>query len=71
MEKLTITIKDDSKLRQVLNFLNKLDFVEVHRDISSSKSKAKKHDIFGSAGMWKNREVDANQLREDAWKRKS
>lgn len=69
MEKLTLTIKDDSKLIHVLNFLRQLDFVEVERAVPKPKKQAKKHDIFASAGMWKNREIDANQLREEAWNR--
>ena len=69
MEKLTLIIKDDSKLVHVLNFLRQLDFVEVERAVPKLKKQTKKHDIFASAGMWKNREIDANQLREEAWSR--
>jgi hypothetical protein len=69
MEKITLTIKDDSKLSFFLKLLKQLDFVEVHDVSPGRKSKPKEHDFFASAGLWKNRDIDADKLRENAWKR--
>ena len=71
MEKLTLTIKDDSKLIYLVNFLQQLDFVEVKRHKSVKPTSTEKYDFFASAGLWKGREIDAKQLREKAWRRNS
>ena len=71
MEKLTATVKDDSKLLYLVNFLQQIDFVEVKRHKSVKSTSAKKYDFFASAGLWKNREIDAKELREKAWRRNS
>ena len=71
MEKLTLTVKDDSKLLYLLDFLQQLDFVEVKRHKPAKSASTKKYDFFASAGLWKGREIDAKQLREKAWRRNS
>ncbi|WOK08090.1 hypothetical protein RT717_05515 [Imperialibacter roseus] len=69
MEKLTLTVKDDSKLLYLVNFLQQLDFVEVKRHKPIKSTSPKKYDFFASAGLWKGRAIDAKRLREKAWKR--
>jgi len=71
MEKLTLTVKDDSKLQYLVNFLQQLDFIEVKRHKSVKVMPTKKYDFFASAGLWKDREIDAKELRKRAWKRNS
>ena len=68
MEKIILTIKDGRKLRFLMELLKQFDFEK-----SSSKSKIsdKKHDLFASAGMWKNREINSEELRKRAWKKAS
>ncbi|OGU91525.1 MAG: hypothetical protein A2475_01050 [Ignavibacteria bacterium RIFOXYC2_FULL_35_21] len=68
MESLYITVKDSSKKRFLIDLLNKLDFVKING--KTKKRKNGKHDIFMSAGMWKNRSIDADELRKQAWKLK-
>ncbi len=70
MEKITLTVKDDSKLQFFLKLLKQFDFVEVEKS-SKRRSAIRKHDLFASAGMWKNREINGAELREKAWKRAS
>jgi hypothetical protein len=67
MEKITLTIKDDRKKGFFLELLKQLDFIEVQ---TVKEEKTKKYDFFASAGLWKGRDINANQLREQAWKRK-
>ena len=70
MENITLTVKDDSKLSYLLNFLRQFDFVEVKRHgLEQEGVKSKHYDFFSSAGMWKNRKIDAVELRKKAWKR--
>ncbi|UXP33668.1 hypothetical protein N6H18_06840 [Reichenbachiella agarivorans] len=69
MEKLTLIVKDESKLMLLVNFLKELDFVDVER-VKKKAEKRATHDIFSSAGMWSGRDIDAKELREKAWKRR-
>ncbi len=69
MGKIILTIKDDSKLSFFLKLMKQLDFVEVDKASFKQKSTSKKYDFFASAGLWKNREVNADELRKQAWER--
>lgn len=69
MEKITLTIKDDSKLSFFLKLMKQLDFVEVDKSSLKRKSRVGKYDFFASAGLWKDRDIKATELRENAWKR--
>lgn len=66
MQKITLTVKDDSKINFFLELIKQFDFIEVQR---SAKNKADDYNFFASAGLWKDRNIDSNQLREKAWKR--
>jgi len=70
MKKITLTIKDNSKLHFFLELLKQFDFVEITKNSTKSK-KAAKYDLFASAGMWKNRNIDSQELRAKAWQRAS
>ena len=68
MGQLILNIKDNSKLSFFLQLIKQFDFVEV---VTVKKKKAtSKYDFFNSAGLWENREVDAKELRKQAWDRK-
>jgi hypothetical protein len=66
MQKITLTVKDDSKIKFFLELIKQFDFIEVQR---SAKSKTDTYDFFASSGLWKDRKIDGNQLRGQAWKR--
>ena len=68
MEKITLTIKDDNKLKFFLELLKQFDFIEIQKS-SSKRKKATKHDLFASAGIWKDRNINAQEIREKAWQR--
>jgi hypothetical protein len=69
MEKIVLKIKDTSKLSFFLKLLNQLDFVEVDQTSIKKKSTTKNYDFFASAGLSKNRDINADELRKNAWKR--
>jgi len=69
MKKISLTIKDDSKLHFFLKLIKQLDFVEVDKSSIKKKSVSKKYDFFESAGLWKNRDIDSQKLRKEAWKK--
>ncbi|MCK4664212.1 MAG: hypothetical protein KAT68_15190 [Bacteroidales bacterium] len=68
MEQLILNIKDSSKLSFLIQLIKQLDFVEVEK--IKKKKASVKYDFFNSAGLWANREVDAKELRKQAWNRK-
>ena len=69
MEKITLTIKDDSKLGLFLKLMKQLDFVEVDTTSIKRKCRDEKYDFFASAGLWKDRDINAKELQKSAWKR--
>jgi hypothetical protein len=68
MEKITFTIKDPTKKSFLLELLKQFDFIEIQRS-KKEKANTDPYDFFASAGLWRDREVNAAQLREKAWKR--
>lgn len=68
MEKITLTIRDKTKVNFIVELLNQFKFVELPK---SSNNKKSKQSFFSSAGLLKNRDISAKKLREDAWKRVS
>jgi len=68
MEKITLTIRDKTKVNFIMELLNQFKFVELPKFSNNKKSK---QSFFSSAGLLKNRDISAKKLREDAWKRGS
>lgn len=50
-----------------MELLSQLDFV-VLPDVEQKELESD-YDFFASAGLWENRDVDAESLRRSAWKR--
>ncbi|RLD57881.1 MAG: hypothetical protein DRJ05_08990 [Bacteroidetes bacterium] len=67
MEQLILNIKDSSKISFLMQLIKQLDFVEVKK--AKKKKTSAKYNFFDSAGLWANREVDAKELRKQAWNR--
>jgi len=67
MQKITLTIKDDKKVNFLMELLEQFDFIEINK---SGQKKDEDYNFFASAGLWKNREIDAEKLRRQAWQRK-
>ncbi|MFH1051482.1 MAG: hypothetical protein V1779_11205 [bacterium] len=65
MEQISLSIKDDSKTKFLIDLLKQLDFVEFTIE---KKDVKKKYNFFKSAGLWKNRNIDGETLRKQAWK---
>lgn len=66
MKKITLRIKDDKKTGFLMQLLEELDFIEIQK---SEQGLDEAYDFFASAGMWKGRDIDAIELRKQAWKR--
>jgi hypothetical protein len=67
MEQLVLNIKDKSKLSFLMQLIRQLDFVEI--DKVKKKKTTSEYDFFASAGLWENRDIDAKELRKQAWNR--
>lgn len=68
MEKVILNVKDKSQLQKLFDAIKKFDFVEVW-SAPNKPTVSKNHDIFESAGMWKDREINVQALRKEARKR--
>lgn len=66
MKKITLTIKDDKKINFLMELLRQFDFIEIQK---SEEKKNEDYDFFASAGLWKDRKINAEQLRSQAWQR--
>jgi hypothetical protein len=70
MEQITIQVNDRDKAQVLINFLKTLDFVE---NVSSAdllvadNGVSDTTDFFALAGVWAEREITLQSLREKAW----
>jgi len=67
MEKYVLKLKDISKKEFLLQLLKQLDFIEFKVEQSPEKG-TEEHDIFKSAGLFADRDIDAKTLRNEAWR---
>ncbi|MFM9948324.1 MAG: hypothetical protein ACKV1O_10335 [Saprospiraceae bacterium] len=68
MEKFILTLKDNSKRQFLLELLTQLDFVELKTVLPKKEQRTEEYDFFKSAGLFAGRDVDADQLRKQAWR---
>lgn len=70
MEQITIQVKNKQKARALIKFLKALDFIE---DVTASEisltepSKVSEKDFFAMAGVWAERDVTLDSIRQKAW----
>ena len=70
MDKILIDIKDKSKAHIVVDLLKELSFIEF-REIGKANKIGKDSDFRELFGIWKDREVTIDDLRQKAWQRKT
>ncbi|RCW29104.1 hypothetical protein [Marinilabilia salmonicolor] len=72
---ITINIKNKKAL-SILKSLEDINFIEVEGQVNNvstekkDKHKTDKNAFFALQGLWKNRDVDIDVIRNKAWKRK-
>ena len=73
MEQITIQVSDRRKARVLKDFLKSLDYVEkitiANLRIPAS-ARTKKSDFFVMAGIWADRDITLETLRQSAWPRR-
>ncbi len=68
MQRLVLTIKDDSKSKTLVDLLHELAYVEVEEQ-ETVKVHTHKPNIRKLFGIWKGRDISRETIREKAWKR--
>lgn len=69
MQRITLKVKED-KLSFFMELIKQLDFIEIQKVVKKeTKKDAGEYNFFDSAGLWKGRDIDAQQLRDQSWKR--
>ncbi len=76
MEKISIQVKDAEKADLLVQFLRGLDFVEnvSRNDLPSAESlsiKDRADEFFALAGIWAEREISLETIRQKAWPKRS
>lgn len=64
---ITLNIKNESKKESFLNFLATLDYIEI-KSKEEKKHNPKKNKFNEFAGLWENKNIDIQIIREKAWK---
>jgi len=65
---ITLRVKNKSKFDRLLALIRDLDYVEIlKKDQGDMDKKVSSDDFFALAGIWKDRNISAKELREKAW----
>ena len=64
---ITLYIKNESKKESFLNFLSTLDYIEI-KSQEEKKPNSKKDKFNEFAGLWENKDINIQTIREKAWK---
>ncbi len=70
MSKILIDIKDKSKENIVVSLLRELSFIEF-KEFRKTNKTGKTSDFRKLFGIWKDRKVKFDDLRQKAWQRKT
>jgi hypothetical protein len=65
---LSLNIKNESISKKILDFLSSFQKEDVQIKTISDKSD-NKDSLSSFAGIWKDRDIDVNSIRESAWKK--
>jgi hypothetical protein len=68
MNQLIITIADQEKAKMLSEMLKALDFVISVETFEDNDNTPQEKDFFNLAGLWENRDVSAESIRQEAWK---
>ena len=68
--KIVINITDNKKGKTLIEFLKELSFVNLDKinDDKKINNNEKIDDFYKLFGIWKNREITKESLRESAWR---
>ena len=68
---ITLDIKNESMKDSFLNFIKTLDYIDIKNDNKeNTKVSIDNKDKFSQfIGMWENRDISLESIRESAWKR--
>lgn len=65
---ITLDIKNESKKESFLNFLSTLDYIEIKSQEEEKQPNSKKDKFNEFAGLWENKDINIQTIREKAWK---
>ena len=69
---ITLDIKNESMKDNFLNFIGTLDYIDIKsndEEIPSNNSNNSNNKFNQFAGMWQDRDINQNTLREKSWKK--
>ena len=66
MNNILISINDNQKAKVLIDFLRNLSFVKIE-ELNENKPQKRNTDLFSIAGIWADRNLTANELRQSAW----
>jgi hypothetical protein len=69
MEQIIVHVKDKLKAKMLIELLNDMNFVSDIKTIEQDIDKNYKIDFFSFAGIWADRDVNLQSIRQQAWPR--
>jgi len=68
MTSILVRVKDDRKVDDLIRFLRDIDFLDVKVESTSDSIALKTNILDQAVGIWKNKSITLNSLRQKAWR---
>jgi flagellar biosynthesis chaperone FliJ len=68
MTRILVRVKDDRKVVGLVRFLRDMDFLDVKVESTSGSITLKTKILNQAVGIWKNKNISLNSLRQKAWR---
>ncbi|MBW4671659.1 MAG: hypothetical protein KME60_30595 [Cyanomargarita calcarea GSE-NOS-MK-12-04C] len=68
MEQLIVQVADKEKAEMLFKILSALDFVNSVEVMEDKATISDEQDFFSLAGLWENRNVTTESIRQQAWR---
>ena len=68
MTSILVRVKDDRKVVGLIRFLRDMDFLDVKVESTSGSITLKTKILNQAVGIWKNKNISLNSLRQKAWR---
>lgn len=69
MEQIIVHVKDKFKAKMLIELLNDMSFVSDIKTIEQNVDISSKVDFFSFAGIWADRDISLQSIRQQAWPR--
>ncbi|MBN1664227.1 MAG: hypothetical protein JW943_11555 [Deltaproteobacteria bacterium] len=68
MQRIVISVKDETKLSALVSILNEINFIDVESEEKEVSTISRRADLRKLFGIWRARDITLADIRKKAWR---